>query len=182
MILEILTMKQKFIILSLCVLLYNCGTSFQSFYNNHKNDIGATSFQVPNFMKAMLSLMNPDAKNIVGNLSDLKYIKLTNVSGIKRSGIVEEMNAVTNSGYIDMFRKNELAQTRIISVKELGVVLTDVILFNSKDGNISAFYLKGNFDPDKIKSLSDESTFDSFTSSLIQSYQSNINPSFNPNN
>jgi len=104
------------------------------------------------------------------------------VSGIKRSGIVEEMNAVTNSGYIDMFRKNELAQTRIISVKELGVVLTDVILFNSKDGNISAFYLKGNFDPDKIKSLSDESTFDSFTSSLIQSYQSNINPSFNPNN
>jgi len=101
LILEIITMKQKIIILLLCGLLYNCGTSFQSFYNNHKNDIGATSFQVPNFMKAMLSLMNPDAKNIVGNLSDLKYIKLTNVSGIKRSGIVEEMKkrTSTNTNY-----------------------------------------------------------------------------------
>ncbi|MBT8303213.1 MAG: hypothetical protein KJP09_01995, partial [Bacteroidia bacterium] len=83
--------------------------------------------------------------------------------------------------FIDMFRKNEIAQTRIISVKELGVVLTDVILFNSRGSEISAFYLKGRFDPEKIKALSDEDTFDSFTTSLVQSYQTSLNPSFNPN-
>jgi len=132
-------------------------------------------------MKAMLGLMNPEAKNIVGNLSDLKYIKLTDVPESRRSGIIEEMNSVTSSGFIDMFRKNEITQTRIISVKELGVVLTDVILFNSKGSEVSAFYMKGRFDPEKIKTLSDEDTFNSFTNSLIQSYQADLNPSFNPN-
>jgi len=92
------------------------------------------------------------------------------------------MNAVTNYGYKDMFRKNEISQTRIISVKESGVVLTDVILFNSKDNETSAFYLKGRFDPEKIKKLSTEANFDNFTNSLLQSYQTNLNPSFNPNN
>lgn len=174
-------MKKKFILILICSVLFSCGSSFQSFYNNHKNDIGATSFQVPNFMKAMLGLMNPEAKKVVGNLTDLKYIKLTNVSEGKQIGIIEEMNAVTSYGYIDMFRKNEVAQTRIVSVKELGVVLTDVILFNAKGGEVSAFYLEGRFDPDKIKALSEEKNFNSFTSSLLQSYQSNLNPSFNPN-
>lgn len=175
-------MKQHFLIITLCLLLCNCGSSFQSFYNNHKNDMGATSFQVPNFMKAMLDVMNPEAKALVGNLSDLKYIKLTNVSESSRHGIIKEMNTITNYGYKDMFRKNELMQTRLISVKEFGFVLTDVILFNSKGSEVSAFYLEGRFDPEKIKTLSDPETFDKFTNGLIQSYQSNINPSFNPNN
>jgi hypothetical protein len=175
-------MKQKYILLLLFLILFNCGSSFQSFYNNHKNDIGATSFQVPNFMKAMLGLMNPEAKKVVGSLADLKYIKLTNISESKRNSIVEEMNAVTNYGYKDMFRKNEITQTRIISVKESGIVLTDVILFNSKDNETSAFYLQGRFDPEKIKKLSTEADFDNFTNSLLQSYQTNLNPSFNPNN
>ena len=167
------------LIVSLC---FGCGSSFQSFYNTHKNDLGATSFQVPNFMKAMLGLMNPEAKQIVGNLADLKYIKLTNLSDNKRQSVIEEMNAITSYGYKDMFRKNELSQTRIISVKEQGVVLSDVILFNSKGDTTTAFYLQGRFDPEKIKTLSKEENFDSFTSNLLQSYQSNLNPSFNPNN
>jgi len=174
-------MKNTFALIIISCLFLGCGSSFQSFYNKHKNDIGATSFQVPNFMKAMLGVMNPEAKRIIGNLSDLKYINLTNVKELRRGSIIEEMNAVTNSGFIDMFRKNEIAQTRIISVKELGVVLTDVILFNSRGSEISAFYLKGRFDPEKIKALSDEETFDRVTTSLIQSYQTNLNPSFNPN-
>lgn len=174
-------MKNTFALIIISCLFLGCGSSFQSFYNKHKNDIGATSFQVPNFMKAMLGVMNPEAKSIIGNLSDLKYINLTNVKELRRGSIIEEMNAVTNSGFIDMFRKNEIAQTRIISVKELGVVLTDVILFNSRGSEISAFYLKGRFDPEKIKALSDEETFDRVTTSLIQSYQTNLNPSFNPN-
>ncbi len=30
------------------------GKSFQSFFNDHKNDIGVTAFQVPNFMSALV--------------------------------------------------------------------------------------------------------------------------------
>ncbi|ULC58753.1 DUF4252 domain-containing protein [Flaviramulus sp. BrNp1-15] len=175
-------MKNIFITISLCFLLVSCSSSFQGFYNNHKADMGATSFQVPNFMKALLSNISPEVKSAIGNISDFKYIKFQSVNALKRQSLIEEMNAVTNSGYTDVFRKNELEQTRIISVREVGVVVTDAIIFNSTENETTAYYFQGNFDPEKIKSFADEETFNAFSNNLMQSYNSNINPSFNPEN
>ena len=175
-------MKKLILVLSLPFLLLSCGSNFQSFYNNHKADIGATSFQVPNFMKAVLSNISPEVKSVIGNISDFKYIKLENINAVKRQSIIAEMNQITNTGFTDMFRKNELLNTRIISVREAGVVVTDAIIFNSNKTQTTAFYLKGNFDPEKIKSFADEDAFNKFSTELIQAYQLNINPSFNPKN
>lgn len=182
-------MKRFAVVLGFCLLFFSCGSaSFQGFYNNHKADIGATSFQVPNFMKVLLSSISIETKSVIGNLQDLKYIQLNNISSNKRASIIEEMNLVTNAGFTDMFRKNEVEKTRIISVKENGNMLTDVIIFNSNNQKTTAFYLKGAFDPDKIRSLSEVKNFDTFTQDILQSYNSNmkmnttINPSFNPNN
>ena len=180
--LKFFKMKKLVLVSSLCFLMLSCGSSFQSFYNNHKADMGATSFQVPNFMKAVLSNISPEVKHAIGNISDFKYIKFENVNALRRQNLITEMSAVTNSGFTDVFRKNELDNTRIISVVEFGVVVTDVIIFNSLETETYAFYLQGNFDPDKIKSFADEETFNSFSNDLIQAYQTNLNPSFNPNN
>ena len=175
-------MKRLILVTSFCFLLVSCGSSFQGFYNNHKADMGTTSFQVPNFMKAVLSNISPEVKNAIGNISDFKYIKFENVSAFKRKNLITEMSAVTNSGFTDIFRKNELVNTRIISVVEFGVVVTDVIIFNSNETETTAYYLQGNFDPDKIKSFADEETFNTFSNDLLQTYNSNLNPSFNPEN
>ncbi len=175
-------MKRLFLLIVLSLLLMSCGSSFQSFYNNHKADLGTTSFQVPNFMKAVLGNISPGVKHAIGNISDFKYIKFSNVDALKRQSLINEMNAVTNSGYLDVFRKNDIEQTRIISVKELGVVVTDAIIFNSTETETYAYYLQGNFDPEKIKSLADETTFNTFSSDLMQNYNTNLSPSFNPNN
>jgi hypothetical protein len=70
----------------------------------------------------------------------------------------------------------------MVSVKELGVILTDVILFKSNETETTAFYLKGKFDPDKIKTLSDEDAFDNLTKQLQSLAPTNLTPGFNPNN
>jgi len=144
--------------------------------------MGTTSFQVPNFMKAVLSNISPEVKNAIGNISDFKYIKFEKVGALRRQNLIAEMSAVTNNGFTDVFRKNEVDNTRIISVRELGAVVTDAIIFNSTETETTAYYLQGNFDPDKIKSFADEDTFNTFSNDLIQSYQTNITPSFNPEN
>lgn len=172
-------MKKIILAISLSFLMVSCGSSFQSFYNNHKADMGTTSFQVPNFMKAVLSNISPDVKNAIGNISDFKYIKFENIDAIKRKNLIAEMNAVTNTGFTDVFRKNEINKTRIISVIEFGVVVTDAIIFNSTETETTAYYLQGNFDPDKIKSFADEDAFNTFSNDLIQNYNTNLNPSFN---
>jgi hypothetical protein len=175
-------MKRLGLVLVLGFLLVSCSSSFQSFYNNHKADMGTTSFQVPNFMKAVLSNISPEVKHAIGNISDFKYIKFEKVDALKRQNLIAEMSAVTNSGYTDVFRKNEIDNTRIISVRELGAVVTDAIIFNSNETETTAFYLQGNFDPEKIKMFANEDTFNTFSNDLMQSYNTNLNPSFNPEN
>lgn len=175
-------MKRFGLALLISFLLVSCSSSFQSFYDNHKADMGTTSFQVPNFMKAVLGNISPEVKHAIGNISDFKYIKFEKVDNIKRQNLIAEMSVVTNNGFTDVFRKNELDNTRIISVRELGVVVTDAIIFNSNPTETTAFYLQGNFDPEKIKMFADEETFNTFSNDLIQNYNTNLNPSFNPEN
>jgi len=175
-------MKKIVLVISLGFLLVSCGSSFQGFYDNHKADMGTTSFQVPNFMKAVLSNVSPEVKHAIGNISDFKYIKFEKLDALKRQYLIAEMSAVTNRGFKDVFRKNNLDNTRFISVRELGPVVTDAIIFNSSETETTAYYLQGNFDPVKIKSFADEDTFNTFSNDLMQSYQTNINPSFNPEN
>jgi len=175
-------MKQSILIICLSVVLVSCGSSFKGFYNNHKADLGTTSFQVPNFMKAVLSTISPQVQHAIGNIQDFKYITFKNLNALKRESIITEMNAVTNNGYLDVFRKNDPEHTRIISVREAGVIVTDVIIFNSSKTETTAYYLQGNFDPDKIKSFADEDTFNIFSNDLMQNYKTNLNPSFNSKN
>ncbi|MGC6430891.1 MAG: DUF4252 domain-containing protein [Jejuia sp.] len=177
-------MKKSLLVICISLLLISCGSSFQGFYDQHKTDIGATSFQVPSFMKAVLSSISPEIKHSIGNISDFKFIKIENTSNLKRETLITEINDVAKNGYLDVFRKNDPDNTRIISVREAGVVVTDVIIFNSSATETTAYYLQGNFDPEKIKTFADKSTFDTFTEDLIQQYGANlkINPVFNSQN
>lgn len=179
-------MKNINLIVILFLLLFSCGSSksFQSFFDAHKSDLGVTAFQVPNFMKALLSNISPK-QNMFDNLTDFKFITFNNSSIQSQKSLIHEMNIVASSKYTDMYRRNTVDNTKIISVKELGNVVTEAIIFDSKIEKTTVFYIKGQFDPDKIKAFSDDSTFDDFSKKLQQEYQMNLNPplnpSFNPN-
>jgi hypothetical protein len=174
-------MKNINLIVILFLLLFSCGSSksFQSFFDSHKTDLGVTAFQVPNFMKTLLSNISPK-QNMFDNLTDFKFITFNNTSSQSQKSIINDMNIVASSKYIDMYRRNTVENTKIISVKELGNVVTEAIVFDSKINKTTVFYIKGKFDPDKIKAFSDDATFDDFTKKLQQEYQISLNPSINP--
>ena len=76
-------MKKIILMFGVFLLLFSSSSaSFQGFYNTHKTDLGATSFQVPNVMKALLSSVSPETKNIIGNLQVVKYIKMNKMKFI----------------------------------------------------------------------------------------------------
>lgn len=180
-------MKNIFLSLLLFAILISCGSSrsFQSFFDEHKTDLGVTAFQVPNFMKAILANISPK-QNMFDNLTDFKFITFGKMAPENQKNIIMEMNAVASNKFTDMFRKNTLENTKIISVKEFGNVVTEAIVFDSKMDKTTVFYIKGQFDPEKIKSFSDDATFNDFSKKLQEEYQMNVNttlnPSFNPNN
>lgn len=174
-------MKSKLFCSVIILFIVSCGSSksFQSFFNDHKSDQGVTAFQVPNFMKAILSNISPE-QNMFDNLSDFKFITFNNSSTQYQKGLINEMNILAGNKFTDMYRKNTLENTKIISVKEFGNIVTEAIVFDSKPAKTTVFYLKGQFDPEKIKTFSDDHTFDDFSKKLLQEYQMNLNPSLNP--
>ena len=177
-------MKKIFIIFLSIFLFTSCGSgkSFQSFFNDHKKDIGVTAFQVPNFMRALLTNISPEITNLFGNVKDFKFITFNDITSLKQSTLIEEMDLVTANNFTDILRTNALEKTKIISVKEDGEVVTQAIIFNSTLAITSVFYLKGRFDPNKLKQLSETNQFENLSNKLIQNYQTTpLTPGFNPN-
>ncbi|APZ46482.1 hypothetical protein BW723_09315 [Polaribacter reichenbachii] len=177
-------MKKIILIFSFLVLTISCGSSksFQSFFNDHKRDFGVTAFQVPNFMMSLVQNISPELNNLFGNVSDFKFITFDAISREKQNLLISEMNLVTNNNFTDVLRKNTIEQTKIVSVKEDGNVVTQAIIFNSTLAKTSVFYLKGRFNPNRIKELSETNQFENLSSKLIQNYQKTpLTPGFNPN-
>lgn len=176
---------KKIIIVSLLLLIAtSCGSnkSFQSFFNDHKKDIGVTAFQVPNFMRSLLSSISPETSSLFNNIRDLKFITFNDISKLKQTELINEMNLVTNTKFTDILRKNTVDKTKIISVIEDGDVVTQAIIFNSTLKKTAVFYLKGSFDPNELKQLSETNKFEELSTKLIQNYQvTPITPGFNPN-
>lgn len=177
-------MQKVIIIVTITILFISCGSSksFQSFFNEHKNDVGVTAFQVPNFMKALLGSISPEMGGMFNNLHDLKFITFNEISKPKQQELVNQINLVTANRYKDILRQNEPEKTKILSVIEDGNVVKKAIIFNSTLAKTSVFYLKGSFDPNKLKKLSETNQFDNLSNQLIQQYQSPTTPGFNPNN
>lgn len=175
---------KKYLVIMLSMFLFSCasGKSFQSFFNNHKKDIGVTAFQVPNFMKALLTNISPEINNLFGNVNDFKFITFSEITKEKQQKIIEEINLVTSNNFTDILRTNTQEKTKIISVKENGDVVTQAIIFNSTLAKSSVIYLKGNFDPNRLRQLSETNQFESLSQKLIQNYQTSPKtPGFNPN-
>ena len=81
---------KKIFILSLSIFLFiSCGSgkSFQSFFNDHKKDLGVTAFQVPNFMRALLTNISPEINSLFGNVKDFKFITFNDISKEKQEPI-----------------------------------------------------------------------------------------------
>ena len=100
-------MKKIFYLVSLLLMLSCASTkTFQSFFNEHKNDMGVTAFQVPNFMKALLGTISPEMNGLFSNIQDFKFLTFNEISSEKKALLIQQMNAVTASNYKDILRKN----------------------------------------------------------------------------
>ena len=177
-------MKKLFIALIFLSTLVSCGSgkSFQSFFNDHKRDLGVTAFQVPNFMMSLVKNISPEINDLFGNVRDFKFITFSDISKQKQHELISEMNLVTDNNFTDILRNNTVEKTKIVSVKEDGDVVTQAIIFNSTLAKTTVFYLKGRFDPNRIKELSETNQFENLSSKLIQNYQKTPKtPGFNPN-
>lgn len=160
--------KTIFILCLIIALTSSCSPTYQQFYNTHKNDINSTAFQMPRFMTNILSNLSPEANSFFNKMTDFSYITIKNVDETKWQEMNTEINKITHKNFTDILRKTEIDNKTIISTKEVDGIVKELIYFKYKDNTVNSFNLKGNFDSNQIKKLSENNEFDDFSSKLLQ--------------
>ncbi len=143
-------------IIFIFIIFISCSSSrnFDNFYNQHKNDNNVSSFQVPGYLKNLVKNASPEINTLFKNVNDFKTISFTDCTAAQSEQINQEINKITNN-YTDILRKNTETKKVLISAKEKGDRIKELIIHNNSNNNHTILFLKGDFDPNRIKQLSD---------------------------
>ena len=146
----------RIFLIVLSISLFSCSgaAKFNQFYNQHKNDNNVSSFQVPRYLRSLLKNVSPEMNNVFKNVKDFKTISFTDVSPQQSQQITEGINNITQN-YTDVIRNNKEEKKTLISVKEKGDFIKEVLIHTNSNNNHRIVFLKGNFDPNRIKELID---------------------------
>ena len=151
----------KIFLLILSIGLSSCSGSakFNQFYNQHKNDNNVSSFQVPGYLRSLLKNVSPELNNVFKNVKDFKTISFTDCSPAQSQQITEGINNITQN-YTDVIRNNKEEKKTLVSVKEKGDFIKEILIHSNTNNNHKIIFLKGNFDPNRIKGLIDGHEFE----------------------
>lgn len=144
--------KIMFLIILINLISCSSSQSFNNFYNQHKNDNNVSSFQVPSYLRSLIKNASPELNEIFKNVKDFKSISFTDCTPQQSQQINDEINMITKN-YTDIRRKNTEEKRTLISVKEKGDIIKEVIIHKSNDNNHYILFLKGNFNPERIQSF-----------------------------
>ena len=170
------SMKKLLTVISL-LFFCTCGTynSFQGFYNEHKNDANVTAVTVPQFMLSLLRNSSPEMQGFMNNIRTISYMQLRPTSDQESLRINSQINNLTSTRFVEVFRKNADPIRTLISVREARDVVKEIMIYKTAPNQSSVFYLNGNFDPSKVRTYAKNGNFDQLTTYLVQQNQIDIN-------
>lgn len=165
-------MKYSALFLIFCSLLTSCGTynSIDTFYDTHKNDNQVTAVRVPRFMLGMLSEISPEMKTLIGNTKDLRYMQFPSATPARTQFLNQQMNGITGSSFIEVFRKNDDLNRNVVSIREKRDAVKEILIYNNNGQNGSFLYFNGDFDPVKVRQLAKEDKFKSLGDGIISQF------------
>jgi len=167
-------MFKKIIPLFSLLIICSCSTynSIDTFYNRHKNDNQVTAVRVPQFMLTLISGLSPEMRSVIGNTKDLRYMQFPSTTPAKTRLLNQQMNGITGSNFIEVFRKNDNLKRNIISVREKKNTVKEILIYNNDNTKGSFLYFNGNFDPAKVRQMAKNNAFDKLSTNLIQQLNS----------
>jgi len=165
--------KRTLFILSI-ILVTSCGSynSIDSFYNTHKNDDQVMAIRVPQVMLSLISGISPEMEALVGTTKDLRYMQFPSTTPARTQFLNKQMNIITGSSFIEVFRKNDNLKRNVVSIREKRNTVKEILIYNNNNLNGSFLYFNGNFDPVKIREMAKNNQFEKLSSGLLQQFSS----------
>ena len=175
---------KNIIFLSTILLFSSCSTynSIDRFYDAHKEDDQVTAIRVPNFMLSLLGNISPEMKSLVGNTKDLRYMQFPSATQERSNFLNQQMNGITGSSFIEVFRKNDDLNRNVVSIREKRDAVKEILIYNNNNQNGSFLYFNGDFDPVKVRQMAQNEEFQKMGEGLINRFNMGSKPSSNEEN
>ncbi len=169
--------KNIVLVLSL-VLLASCGSynAIDSFYEAHKNDNQVTAIRIPRFMLTMAGKISPEMNALIGNTKDLRYMQFPSTTPARTQFLNKQMNTITGSKFIEVYRKNDNANRSVVSVREKGNTVKEILIYTNDTAKGTFLYFNGNFDPVKVREMAKNDDFKKLGTQLINQFGSGNTP------
>lgn len=163
------------------VFISSCGTynSIDRFYDAHKEDNQVTAIRVPRFMLSMIGNISPEMKSLIGNTKDLRYMQFPSATPERTSFLNQQMNGITGSSFIEVFRKNDDLNRNVVSIREKRDAVKEILIYNNNNRNGSFLYFNGDFDPAKVRQMAQNEEFQKMGEGLINQYNMGPTPGIN---
>ncbi len=171
-------MIKKILFLFAAVLFTSCGSynSIDSFYNAHKNDDQVQAVRVPRFMFTLLSSISPETDALIGNTKDLRYMQFPSTTTERATYLNEQMMGITGSAFIEVYRNNDKEARNVISIRERGDVVKEILVYKNNSNKGSFLYFNGNFDPVQVQQMVKNRDFDKLGDGLINQFTGSVAP------
>ncbi len=165
-------MIKRALILGSFMLLSACSTynSIDSFYEAHKNDDQVTAIRVPQFMLSLISNISPEMQSLIGNTRDLRYMQFPSTTPARTQFLNKQMNGITGSSFIEVYRKNDDLKRNIVSIREKRNAVKEILIYNNNAARGSFLYFNGNFDPVKVREMARSEEFQKLGDGLIDQF------------
>ncbi|MGI9548178.1 MAG: DUF4252 domain-containing protein [Flavobacteriaceae bacterium] len=160
-------------LLIVVLLLFSCGgaNSVDNFYNRHKDDSQVTAIRVPQTMLTLLSGLSPELQSIIGNTKDIRFMRFSGMTQPRIQSINEQMNSLTTSSFIEVYRKNDELKRNVVSIREKRNTVKEILVYNNDNVNATLLYFNGNFDPQKVRNLAQNEQLNGISDNLFQQFK-----------
>lgn len=165
-------MKKLLLTIAMGIFLASCSTynSIDTFYNDHKNDDQVMAIRVPRVMLSLVSSISPEMKAMVGTTRDLRYMQFPSKTDARTQYLNKQMNNITGSSFIEVFRKNDQLKRNVVSIRERGNSVREILVYKNDNATGSILYFNGDFDPVKVKQMADAGEFEKISDGLIRQF------------
>ncbi|TDQ31581.1 DUF4252 domain-containing protein [Zeaxanthinibacter enoshimensis] len=163
----------RLLLVLLAVTLGGCSGSkgIDSFYKAHKNDPEVMAVRVPEVMLSFLRTASPEMRELVGNARDIRYMKLPLGAEEREKEINSWVDNLDSGSYIEIYRRNSEMGKNVVSIRENGRSVKEVLVYTSDLNTGSILYFSGDFAPEKIREMANTQGFDKFASSLLLEFK-----------
>jgi hypothetical protein len=163
------------------ILLSSCGSynSIDTFYEAHKNDDQVTAVRVPRFMLSLLGNISPEMNSLIGNTKDLRYMQFPSATPERTKFLNNQMNTMTGSSFIEVYRKNDKQKRNIVSIREKRNAVKEILIYNNNTTRGSCLYFNGNFDPIKVREMAKNEDFQKIGNGLMKEFKMGSTSDFN---